>query len=51
MGILIGLVIYRRVQLQRMHFHRMCNLPYDGLFDENRDTLNAMNQKYQDFDL
>lgn len=51
MGVLIGLVIYRRVQLQRMHFHGMCNLPYDGQFDQNRDMLNMLNQRYQELDL
>lgn len=50
MGILIGLVVYRRVQLQRMHFHGMCNLPYDGNFDDNKDVLNALNQKFQDLE-
>lgn len=50
MGVLIGLVIYRRVQLQRMHFHGMCNLPYDGQFDQNRDMLNMLNQRYQELD-
>ncbi|XP_031627590.1 uncharacterized protein LOC116343578 [Contarinia nasturtii] len=49
MGFLIGLVVYRRVQLQRMRFHGMCNLPYDGNFDDNRDILNAMNAMNQKF--
>lgn len=50
MGILIGLVVYRRVQLQRMHFRGMCNLPYNGNFDDNKEILNALNQRIQDFE-
>lgn len=48
MGILIGLVIYRRAQLQRMHFHAMCNVPYDGNFDDNKEMLSALNQKFKE---
>lgn len=50
MGLLIGLVVYRRVQLQRMHFRGMCNLPYDGNFDDNKDMLYAMNRRFQDLE-
>lgn len=50
MGLLIGLVVYRRVQLQRMHFRGMCNLPYDANFDDNKDMLYALNRQFQDLE-
>lgn len=50
MGLLIGIVVYRRVQLQRMHFRGMCNLPYDGNFDDNKDVLYALNRRFQDLE-
>lgn len=48
MAILTGLVIYRRSQLQKMHFHGICGIPYDNS-DENKDDVNAFNQKLRDF--
>lgn len=33
-----------------MHFRGMCNLPYDGNFDDNKDVLYALNRRFQDIE-
>lgn len=43
-----GLVIYRRAQIQRMHFRGICGFPYENAqTDEDREALNELNRVYQ----
>lgn len=53
MGILTGIVIYRRSQMQQMRFHGFCGVPYnsdfDDGFDDNRELLNMLNEKFREF--
>lgn len=43
-----GLVIYRRAQVQRMHFRGYCGFPYtDSQTEEDRDALTELNRVYQ----
>lgn len=48
MGILTGLIIYRRFQPQTMRFHGVCGIPYDADFDEQRVLANLFNQKFHE---
>lgn len=48
MGILTGLIIYRRFQSQTMRFHGICGIPYDADFDEQRELAKLFNQKNQE---
>lgn len=50
MGILTGLIIYRRFQPQPMRFHGLCGIPYDnGYDDDQKEMINMFNQKFRQF--
>lgn len=49
MGILTGVVIYRRSQMQRLHFHGYCGVPYDSDDSDNKEVLEMLNQKLREF--
>lgn len=48
MGVLTGLIIYRRFQPQSARFHGMCGIPYDSEYDGQRDLANLFNQKLRE---
>lgn len=48
LAMMTGLVIYRRAQIQRMHFRGICGFPYENdQTDEDRYALTELNRVYQ----